>query len=57
MLDCLGLSQSHQLHSCSQLNPAKLEKGTNVVENLQQLLKFLEEVTESIFRSAADCPR
>eukprot|EP00794_Sanderia_malayensis_P009862 gene9861-10872_t len=39
-----------------ELNPAKLEKGTNVVENLQQLLRFLEEVTESIFRSANDCP-
>lgn len=42
--------------SC-ELNPAKLEKGTNVAENMHQLLKFLEEVTESIFKSASDCPR
>lgn len=42
---------------CCELNPSKVEKGSNVVDNLKQLLEFLEEIINSIFNSAHSCPR
>ncbi|XP_065672568.1 ras GTPase-activating protein 1 isoform X3 [Hydra vulgaris] len=42
---------------CCELNPSQVEKGSNVAENLQQLIKFLEEITSNIFSSASSCPK
>jgi len=42
---------------CCELNPARVEKGSNVAENLQQLIKFLEEITSNIFNSVHSCPK
>ncbi|XP_057308310.1 ras GTPase-activating protein 1-like [Hydractinia symbiolongicarpus] len=42
---------------CCELNPSKVEKGSNVAENLQQLIKFLEEITSNVFNSAQSCPK
>ncbi|XP_033127219.1 ras GTPase-activating protein 1-like [Anneissia japonica] len=41
--------------SC-ELNPAKLEKGADVSVNLEHLVGFLTEITESIFKSTNFCP-
>lgn len=40
-----------------ELNPSRVERGSNVAENLQQLIKFLEEITSNIFNSKQDCPK
>ena len=40
-----------------QLNPSRVEKGSNVAENLQQLIKFLEEITSNVFNSKQECPK
>eukprot|EP00111_Clytia_hemisphaerica_P003207 TCONS_00009136-protein len=40
-----------------ELNPSRIEKGSNVAENLQQLIKFLEEITSNVFNSKQDCPK
>lgn len=42
---------------CCELDPSRVEKGSNVAENLHQLYRFLEEITSSIFNSAHSCPR
>ena len=42
---------------CCELNPSRVEKGSNAAENLQQLTRFLEEITSSIYNSAYSCPR
>jgi len=46
-----------ECRQCCELNPSRVEKGTNVVENLHQLFRFLEDITSSIFTSAHSCPR
>lgn len=42
-------------HSC-ELNPLKLDKGADASINLQHLLAFLTEISESIFSSEQFCP-
>ncbi|XP_034325355.1 ras GTPase-activating protein 1 isoform X2 [Magallana gigas] len=50
----IHITESKQ--SC-ELNPTMLESGCDIVTNRDHFLHFLEEMTESIFKSTDSCPK
>ena len=56
MRSLITVTDSIILFPSEQLNPAKLEKGADTVVNLKQLLEFLFEAVEAIYKSIDESP-